>query len=171
MNKLETGLANAQGALEVAWSRSLLRIALWKKRSLGTEKEWTRIIVFTCRPDDYLPQAARVPGGKEAYADMNGGLIRAVDSRRALHRRQGPYLLSNNLRRLPAARQRQASLHNGFASYLERDCDEEVSKLLRDHERDGGPKPDFRLAPTRFRSTSLERCSQRTIRMHPVWPL
>ena len=86
MNKLETGLANAQGALEVAWSRSLLRIALWKKRSLGTEKEWTRIIVFTCRPDDYLPQAARVPDGTAMHADMDGGLIRVIDLRRALHR-------------------------------------------------------------------------------------
>jgi hypothetical protein len=38
----------------------------------------------------------------------------------------------------------------------ERDCNEEVPKLLRDHERDGEAKPDSRPTPTAFRRTSLE---------------
>ena len=58
----------------------------WFRTLLKEKAEFFQIIVFTCRPGDYLPQAARVPDGSAVHADMDGGLIRAIDLRRALHR-------------------------------------------------------------------------------------
>ena len=57
-------------------------------RALLTEKAHSfQIVVFTCRPGDYLPAGALVPPGSTVHADTDGGLIRAVDLGRALHRR------------------------------------------------------------------------------------
>jgi hypothetical protein len=57
-------------------------------RALLTEKAQTcQIVVFTCRPGDYLPANALVRKGRAIHADTNDGLIRAIDLRRALHRR------------------------------------------------------------------------------------
>ena len=51
----------------------------WFRTLLKEKAEFFQIIVFTCRPGDYLPQAARVPDGSAVHADMDGGLIRAID--------------------------------------------------------------------------------------------
>ena len=57
-------------------------------RGLLTEKARSfQIVVFTCRPGDYLPASALVPQGSAVHADTNGGFIRAVDLGRALRRR------------------------------------------------------------------------------------
>jgi len=57
-------------------------------RALLTEKARNfQIVVFTCRPFDYLPASALVPQGSAVHADTDGGFIRAVDLGRALKRR------------------------------------------------------------------------------------
>ena len=57
-------------------------------RALLTEKARSfQIVVFTCRPGDYLPPSALVPQGSAVHADTDGGFIRAVDLGRALSRR------------------------------------------------------------------------------------
>jgi DNA repair exonuclease SbcCD ATPase subunit len=57
-------------------------------RALLTEKaQIFQIVVFTCRPGDYLHSRALVPEGSAVYTDTDGGFIRAVDLRRALRRR------------------------------------------------------------------------------------
>jgi hypothetical protein len=57
-------------------------------RALLTEKARSfQIIVFTCRPSDYLLPNALVPQGSTVYADTDGGFVRAVDLVRALRRR------------------------------------------------------------------------------------
>ena len=56
-------------------------------RALLTEKARNfQILVFTCRPDDYLLASALVPPGSAVQTDTDGGIIRAVDLGRALHR-------------------------------------------------------------------------------------
>jgi AAA domain len=56
-------------------------------RALLTEKARSfQILVFTCRPSDYLLASALVPPGSAVHTDTDGGLIRAVDLGRALHR-------------------------------------------------------------------------------------
>ena len=59
----------------------------WFRTLLKDKAQLFQIIVFTCRPGDYLLKAALVPDGSAEHADMDGGLIRAIDLRRALHRR------------------------------------------------------------------------------------
>jgi hypothetical protein len=57
-------------------------------RALLTEKARSfQIVVFTCRPGDYLLPCALVPQGSAVHADTDGGFIRAVDLKRALRRR------------------------------------------------------------------------------------
>lgn len=58
-------------------------------RALLTEKAHSfQIVVFTCRPGDYLLPSALVPQGNAAvHADTGGGFIRAIDLGRALRRR------------------------------------------------------------------------------------
>ena len=57
-------------------------------RTLLTEKAHSfQIVVFTCRPSDYLLPSALVPQGSAVHADTDGGFIRAVDLERALRRR------------------------------------------------------------------------------------
>ncbi len=57
-------------------------------RALLTEKAHSfQIVVFTCRPSDYLLSSALVPQGSAVHADTDGGFIRAVDLGRALCRR------------------------------------------------------------------------------------
>ena len=57
-------------------------------RALLTEKAHSfQIVVFTCRPSDYLLASALVPQGSAVHADTDGGFIRAVDLGRALRRR------------------------------------------------------------------------------------
>ena len=57
-------------------------------RALLTEKAHSfQIVVFTCRPSDYLLASALVPQGSAVHADTDGGFIRAIDLGRALRRR------------------------------------------------------------------------------------
>jgi hypothetical protein len=56
-------------------------------RALLTEKARNfQILIFTCRPSDYLLASALVPVGSAVHTDTDDGLIRAVDLGRALHR-------------------------------------------------------------------------------------
>jgi hypothetical protein len=56
-------------------------------RALLTEKAHNfQIIVFTCRPEDYVAATAMVSKGKLAFKETDGGFIRAIDLRRALRR-------------------------------------------------------------------------------------
>jgi uncharacterized protein YhaN len=57
-------------------------------RALLTEKARSfQIVVFTCRPSDYLKTNELVPQGSVVHADIDGGFTRAIDLGRALHRR------------------------------------------------------------------------------------
>jgi hypothetical protein len=57
-------------------------------RALLTEKARSfQIVVFTCRPTDYLSPGATVPQGSDVHADTDGGFVRAIDLGRAVHRR------------------------------------------------------------------------------------
>jgi len=67
-------------------------------QSDGTRMDWFRallaekahnfqIVVFTCRPQDYLATNAMVPKGKGAQKDTDGGFVRAIDLGRGLGRR------------------------------------------------------------------------------------
>ena len=57
-------------------------------RALLTEKARKfQIVVFTCRPGDYLPASALVPTGSAVHADTDGGFTRSVDLARAIRRR------------------------------------------------------------------------------------
>jgi hypothetical protein len=57
-------------------------------RALLVEKARTfQILVFTCRPGDYLDTKAMVPKGSAVYSDTDGGFVRALDLGRALRRR------------------------------------------------------------------------------------
>jgi hypothetical protein len=56
-------------------------------RALLTEKAHDfQIVVFTCRPSDYLGVSGLVPKGSAFHADTEGGFIRAVDLGRAVRR-------------------------------------------------------------------------------------
>jgi DNA repair exonuclease SbcCD ATPase subunit len=58
-------------------------------RALLIEKAHNfQIVVFTCRPGDYLAAASMVPDGVAVHADTDGGFIRAVDLGRALGQRK-----------------------------------------------------------------------------------
>jgi len=67
-------------------------------QSDGTRMDWFRallaekarnfqIVVFTCRPGDYLTAGAMVPKGKSVQRDTDGGFVRAVDLGRAVRRK------------------------------------------------------------------------------------
>jgi hypothetical protein len=59
----------------------------WFRALLAEKARSFQIVVFTCRPGDYLAASAMVPQGSAVHADTEGGLIRAVDLGRALRRR------------------------------------------------------------------------------------
>ena len=59
----------------------------WFRGLLAEKARSFQIVVFTCRPGDYLPASAFVPAGSAVHADTDGGFTRAVDLGRALHRR------------------------------------------------------------------------------------
>ena len=57
-------------------------------RALPNDKARSfQIVVFTCRPGDYLVPSSLVPQGNAVHADTDDGFIRAVDLGRALRRR------------------------------------------------------------------------------------
>jgi hypothetical protein len=59
----------------------------WFRALLAEKAHSFQIVVFTCRPGDYLSASALVPQGGAVQADTDGGFIRAVDLGRALRRR------------------------------------------------------------------------------------
>lgn len=58
----------------------------WFRKLLTEKAQLFQIVVFTCRPGDYLLANAFVPKGKAVHADTKDGLIRAIDLGRALRR-------------------------------------------------------------------------------------
>jgi uncharacterized protein YhaN len=59
----------------------------WFRELLGDKAHTFQIVVFTCRPGDYLGAGATVPNGKAVHKDTDGGFVRAVDLDRAVSRR------------------------------------------------------------------------------------
>ena len=58
-------------------------------RALLTEKAHSfQIVVFTCRPSDYLAATSMVPSGSGFHTDTENGFIRAIDLERALRPRK-----------------------------------------------------------------------------------
>ena len=59
----------------------------WFRALLAEKARSFQILVFTCRPSDYLLASALVPKGSAIHADTDDGFIRAIDLGRALRRR------------------------------------------------------------------------------------
>ena len=59
----------------------------WFRALLADKARAFQIVVFTCRPGDYLSASAMVPKGKSVSKSTDGGLTRAVDLGRAIQRR------------------------------------------------------------------------------------
>lgn len=59
----------------------------WFRKLLAEKAPSFQIVVFTCRPGDYLGASAMVPKGKALHKDTGGGFIRAVDLGRAVSRK------------------------------------------------------------------------------------
>jgi energy-coupling factor transporter ATP-binding protein EcfA2 len=59
----------------------------WFRALLAEKARTFQIVVFTCRPDDYLKASAKTPKGKSVHIDTDGGFVRAVDLGRAVRRR------------------------------------------------------------------------------------
>ena len=59
----------------------------WFRALLAEKAHSFQIVVFTCRPGDYLLASALVPEGSAVHADTDGGFIRAIDLGRRLRRR------------------------------------------------------------------------------------
>jgi hypothetical protein len=57
----------------------------WFRTLLSDKARSFQIVVFTCRPTDYLPPVALVPDGSAVHVDVDGA--RATDLGRALRRR------------------------------------------------------------------------------------
>ena len=58
----------------------------WFRALLTDKARLFQIIVFTCRPKDYLPAGALVPRGSQVYRDADDGFCRALDFERAVRR-------------------------------------------------------------------------------------
>jgi hypothetical protein len=59
----------------------------WFRTILAQKAHAFQIIVFTCRPGDYLEANAIVPKGKIAHRDFDNGFVRAIDLARTVQRR------------------------------------------------------------------------------------
>jgi DNA repair exonuclease SbcCD ATPase subunit len=59
----------------------------WFRTLLNEKAHSFQIVVFTCRPSDYLTTSALVPQGSAVQADTDDGFIRAHDLARAVRRR------------------------------------------------------------------------------------
>jgi uncharacterized protein YhaN len=59
----------------------------WFRTILAEKAHAFQIIVFTCRPSDYLEKNAIVPKGKTVHRDNDQGVVRAIDLARAVQRR------------------------------------------------------------------------------------
>jgi DNA repair exonuclease SbcCD ATPase subunit len=60
----------------------------WFRELLKEKSRTFQIVVFTCRPRDYLGKTAMVPKGKGLFADTDEGFTRAFDLGRALRQEQ-----------------------------------------------------------------------------------
>jgi hypothetical protein len=60
----------------------------WFRALLKEKTRSFQVIVFTCRPRDYLEKASMVPKGIVLYADSDDGFTRAIDLGRVLGQRQ-----------------------------------------------------------------------------------
>jgi uncharacterized protein YhaN len=58
----------------------------WFRALLAEKASAFQIVVFTCRPSDYLDSGAMVRRGKAVSNDSNGGCTRAIDLARAVRR-------------------------------------------------------------------------------------
>jgi hypothetical protein len=56
----------------------------WFRTLLNEKAHIFQIVVFTCRPCDYLATTSMVPDGSSFYTDTDNGFIRAIDLERAL---------------------------------------------------------------------------------------
>ena len=56
----------------------------WFRALLNEKAHIFQIIVFTCRPSDYLAATSMVPDGPRIHEDTGNGFIRAIDLGRAL---------------------------------------------------------------------------------------
>lgn len=64
----------------------------WFRAVLAEKARAFQIIVFTCRPGDYLEASASLPKGKAVHRDTDGGIIRAINLERVVHRRYRPFV-------------------------------------------------------------------------------
>ena len=60
----------------------------WFRALLDEKARIFQIVVFTCRPGDYLAATSMVPDGSCVHADSDSGFIRAIDLERALGQRK-----------------------------------------------------------------------------------
>jgi DNA repair exonuclease SbcCD ATPase subunit len=58
----------------------------WFRELLAEKARSFQIVVFTCRPGDYLKASAKILKGKSVHMDTDGGFVRAVDLGRAVRR-------------------------------------------------------------------------------------
>jgi DNA repair protein SbcC/Rad50 len=58
----------------------------WFRALLAEKARGFQIVVFTCRPDDYLKASAKTPKGKSVHVDTDSGFVRAIDVGRAVRR-------------------------------------------------------------------------------------
>jgi len=58
----------------------------WFRALLAEKARSFQIVVFTCRPGDYLKPSPKTPKGKSAHMDTDDGFVRAVDLGRAVRR-------------------------------------------------------------------------------------
>src|SRR6516162_7232841 len=56
----------------------------WFRALLSEKGHMFQIVVFTCRPSDYLPLSSLVPDGKDVHVDTDDGFVRAINLERAL---------------------------------------------------------------------------------------
>lgn len=59
----------------------------WFRALLAEKARNFQIVVFTCRPSDYLSQVAMVPPGKSPNQDTEAGCVRSIDLSRAIQGR------------------------------------------------------------------------------------
>ncbi|MGO9575081.1 MAG: AAA family ATPase [Terriglobales bacterium] len=60
----------------------------WFRGLLAEKARSFQIVVFTCRPSDYLAATSMVPAGSGFHTDTDNGFIRAIDLERALRPRK-----------------------------------------------------------------------------------
>ena len=97
----------------------------WFRALLKEKCRSFQIIVFTCRPRDYLEKAAMVPRGKGLYAVTDDGFTRAVDLGRALARGQVSALLQSIESRQPKLAELKAQRKNTPKHVLLKDLPQE----------------------------------------------